>query len=69
MSLIIWIDWEGDLYAFCGKECQQHYAAWQSDPNYLFEPATWSDALFGCYWCGGDVTAGSDLLLPDEVPS
>ena len=24
-TLVIWSDWKGELYAFCSRECQQHY--------------------------------------------
>ena len=57
-TLVIWGDWKGDLYAFCGLACQQHYEVWVCDPNYPFEKATWTEASFGCWWCGGDLTAG-----------
>ncbi len=74
-TLVIWCDWKGELYAFCGWECQRHYEGWVCDPNYLFEKATWADASFGCIWCGGDLTqgtiwfsreppAGSEVALP-----
>jgi hypothetical protein len=67
VTLIIWRDWKGDLYAFCGRKCQRHYAAWVSDPNYPFEKATWSDVSFGCWWCGGDLARGVVWLSPEQL--
>ena len=70
-ALIIWCDWKGEFYAFCDMTCLRHYAAWVSDPNYLFEKATWTETNFGCKWCGGDLTQGAISLsqgLPTSVP-
>ncbi|TET96492.1 MAG: hypothetical protein E3J29_05525 [Dehalococcoidia bacterium] len=61
-TLVIWSDWKGELYAFCGRECQRHYEAWLSDPDYPHEQATSTDASFGCFWCGGDLTQGTIWL-------
>jgi len=66
--LVIWTDWKGELYAFCNRECLRHYQAWVRDPNYLFEKATWTDASFGCIWCGGDLTQGT-AWLSEEAPA
>ena len=64
--LVIWCDWKGELYAFCSRGCQRHYGAWVAGPNYLFEKATWTEASFGCIWCGGDLTAGAEWF--SEAP-
>ncbi len=61
-TLVIWSDWKGELYAFCGRECQRHYEAWLSDPDYPLEKATSTDASFGCFWCDGDLTRGTIWL-------
>ena len=61
-TVVIWSDWKGELYAFCGRQCQRHYQAWLSDPDYPFEKATSTDATFGCFWCGGDLTRGTVWL-------
>ncbi len=58
-TLVIWSDWKGELYAFCGRECQRHYGAWLSDPHYPLKKAASTEASFGCYWCGGDLTKGT----------
>ncbi len=60
--LIIWHDWKGDLYAFCSWTCLGHYKGWACDPNYPFEKATWTNASFGCIWCGGDLSGGAKWL-------
>ena len=62
VTLIIWCDWKGELYAFCSRECLRRYQGWLCDPNYLYEKATWTDASFGCIWCGGDLTQGTIWL-------
>jgi hypothetical protein len=61
-TLVIWSDWKGELYAFCGRQCQRHHEAWLSDPDYPHEPATSTDVSFGCFWCGGDLTRGTIWL-------
>jgi hypothetical protein len=61
-TLIIWCDWKGDLYAFCSRECQRHYQSWLCDPDYPLDKATQTDASFGCFWCGGDLTRGTVWL-------
>lgn len=60
--IVIWTDWKGDLYAFCNRQCQRHYQAWVSDPDYPLEKATCTDVSFGCMWCGGDLTEGVKWL-------
>ncbi len=67
VTLVIWCDWKGDMYAFCGRECQRHYAAWVRDPNYSQEKATSTDVSFGCMWCGGDLTRGVKWLSPERA--
>lgn len=62
LPIIIWQDWKDELFAFCSKECQQHYTAWEADPGYLFERATWSDAIYGCMWCGCDLAKDVEWL-------
>jgi len=69
LTLILWCDWKGELYAFCSLGCVRYYEAWVCDPNYLFEKATWSDASFGCWWCGDDLTAGVIWLTQEPVTS
>jgi hypothetical protein len=66
--IVIWSDWKGDLYAFCSRQCQQHYQAWVSDPDYPPAKASSTDVSFGCIWCGGDLTAGVKWL-GEEVKS
>ncbi len=61
-TLILWCDWKGELYAFCSLGCLRHYEGWVCDPGYLFEKAAWTDASFGCIWCGGDLTLGATWL-------
>jgi hypothetical protein len=70
-DLAIWCDWKGEFYAFCDMTCLRHYGAWVSDPNYLFEKATWTETSFGCKWCGGDLMRGTISLsqgLPAPAP-
>ena len=66
-ALIIWCDWKGELYAFCSWTCLGHYEGWTCDPNYLFEKATWTNASFGCIWCGGDLTLGAIWLSREHT--
>jgi hypothetical protein len=61
-TLIIWSDWKGELYAFCSRECQRQHKAWLCDPDYPLQKATSTDASFGCFWCGGDLTRGTTWL-------
>ena len=68
-TLILWCDWKGELYAFCRLGCVRYYEGWVCDPNYLFEKATWSDASFGCWWCGDDLTAGVIWLTQEPATS
>ena len=68
-TLFIWCDWKGELFAFCSLGCVRHYEGWVCEPNYLFEKATWSDASFGCWWCGGDLTAGVIWLTQEPATS
>lgn len=64
--LIIWKDWQGTLYAFCRRECLEHYKNHLADPNYLFEKATFTEHSFGCWWCGGDLSEGVAWLPTNE---
>ncbi len=66
-ALIIWCDWKGELYAFCSWTCLGHYEGWACDPGYLFEKATWTDASFGCIWCGGDLALGAIWLSHERL--
>ncbi len=66
-TLVIWSDWKGELYAFCSRECQQHYQAWLCAPDYPLEKATSTDASFGCFWCGSDLTQGTTWLDRDSL--
>jgi hypothetical protein len=68
-ALIIWCDWKSELYAFCGLGCVRHYETWVCDPGHLFEKAAWSDYSFGCWWCGGDLTAGVTWLTQEPATS
>ncbi len=68
-TLILWVDWKGELYAFCSHGCVCHYEGWVCDPNYLFEKAIWSEASFGCWWCGDDLTAGVIWLTQEPATS
>ena len=65
--IVIWCDWKGELYAYCSWECQRRYEVWVCDPDYLFEKATWTDANFGCIWCGGDLTKGTEWLVGEPL--
>jgi hypothetical protein len=67
-TLVIWTDWKGELYAFCGRGCLRHYKAWVCDPKYPFQKATRTNVSFGCIWCGGDLTRGT-IWLNDEAPA
>jgi len=40
----------------------RHSQAWLSDPDYALTKATSTDASFGCFWCGGDLTQGTIWL-------
>jgi hypothetical protein len=64
-ALVIWSDWKGELHAFCSRQCQRQYQAWLSDPDYPLAKATSTDASFGCFWCGGDLTRGTIWLGRD----
>ncbi len=65
--IVIWCDWKGELHAYCSRECQRRYEVWVCDPNYLLEKATWTDASFGCMWCGGDLTEGAEWLVGEPL--
>jgi hypothetical protein len=67
LMIVIWCDWKGELYAYCSRECQRRYEVWVCNPSYLFEKATWTDASFGCIWCGGDLTEGTEWLVGEPL--
>ncbi|KKM90273.1 hypothetical protein LCGC14_1240330 [marine sediment metagenome] len=67
MALLIWQDWDGDLFAFCSRECLTSHKTHVTDPSDLHEKATSTEHSFGCWWCGGDLSQGVTWLPKTEA--
>jgi len=54
MVLIIWTDWNGDKYTFCGRLCLEMYRRYLADPTMKHMLSVFLPT-FSCWWCGGDI--------------
>jgi len=65
MVLIIWTDWNGDKYAFCGRLCLEVYRRYLGDPTmkHLLPVLL---PTFGCWWCGADLAEGVSKLAEHD---
>jgi hypothetical protein len=65
--MIIFVDWQDTHYGLCDKKCLERFKEFLADPTVERpEGGPKEGVTFGCWWCGGDLTEGTQWFGSDD---